>query len=404
MSLLPRRQPPVASRVGMSALFLGAIGLIRPKYLSEKLDRQLKDYLHVRHVFKLSSGKAALVLLLRALRRRRPERFEVIVPGYTCFSVPSAVVFAGLTPVPCDIDPRTLDFAIDRLVELVSDRTLCVVSCSLFGIPSDIDSIYALCKQRGAFVVDDAAQAFGGEQNGRKLGTRGDAGIFSLGRGKAVSAGSGGVLVCDSDEIAIEVERDYASVANQKFSKSIIDLAVVASTSLMIRPQLFWLPASIPQLGLGETRFYDLIEIRRLSGVSSGLMHGWQRRLQSACVVRRRNCELYRSIPLSCSYINRASGGLLRFPVLMNSAIDKAELMSSPLAPRLGFSSMYPSSTDEIPELARIVDHRTCPNASDVAKRLVSLPTHGYLSDREVREICELLCSTAFASRDPVVQ
>jgi dTDP-4-amino-4,6-dideoxygalactose transaminase len=121
-----------------------------------------------------------------------------VIPAYTCFSVPAAVLKAGLRPVLCDINPSTFDFDHALLERTLNGNTLCVVAHHLFGIPSNIERVRALSRARGIFVVEDAAQAMGVESHGRSLGTLGDVGLFSLGRGKAITCGSGGIIVTNS--------------------------------------------------------------------------------------------------------------------------------------------------------------------------------------------------------------
>jgi dTDP-4-amino-4,6-dideoxygalactose transaminase len=84
----------------------------------------------VRHAFLLSSGRAALTVLLQALRRE-PGRREVVIPAYTCFSVPSAIARAGLTVRLCDVDPKTLDLDLNALVRLDLSRVVAIVPSGL---------------------------------------------------------------------------------------------------------------------------------------------------------------------------------------------------------------------------------------------------------------------------------
>jgi len=88
----------------------------------------------------VSSGRAALAIILMALREGHdPGRDEVVIPAYTCFSVPSAIVRAGLKVMPCDIDPQHLDYDQSMLPKVVSSRTLCIVPTHLFGFPARMD-------------------------------------------------------------------------------------------------------------------------------------------------------------------------------------------------------------------------------------------------------------------------
>ncbi len=100
---------------------------------------ELRRTLGVEHAWLVSSGRAALTLILRALAELS-GRSRVIIPAYTCYSVPAAIVRAGLDIVPCDIDAATLDFAYEELEARLSEApALCVVSTHLFGLPADVE-------------------------------------------------------------------------------------------------------------------------------------------------------------------------------------------------------------------------------------------------------------------------
>ena len=181
-----RTIPPTAAPLKISDLFCGVAGLINGKKYIEKFKREVRDYFNVKHIFLTSSGKASLAVILRALSSLSGRR-EVLIPAYTCYSVPSAIIKAGLKVALCDIDPSTLDFDHKQLKSAVNDNTLCVITNHLFCVPSDTDAVNEICKKQGVFVIEDAAQAMGGDYKNRKLGTNGDAGFFSLGRGKNIT-------------------------------------------------------------------------------------------------------------------------------------------------------------------------------------------------------------------------
>ena len=85
---------------------------------------------------------------------------------------------AGLEIVLCDIRPETLDYDYSQLKKLVDDDTLCILSTHLFGIPSDVAKIRSLIGDKKIFIVEDAAQAMGGEFDDQKLGSPGRRGVF----------------------------------------------------------------------------------------------------------------------------------------------------------------------------------------------------------------------------------
>ena len=185
--------------------------------------------------FFVSSGKAALTLILNALKTLN-QRQEALIPAYTCFSVPSAIVKAGLKVSLCDIDSQTFDFDYKLLEKAINKNTLCVIPNHLFGIPADMDKINSICKDKDIFVIEDAAQAMGGSYKGSKLGTIGDVGFFSLGRGKNITCGSGGIIVTNSDTIAHAIEKEYAQFDKPSAMEQIINFCKAILMSLLFTP------------------------------------------------------------------------------------------------------------------------------------------------------------------------
>ena len=385
----PRMQPPAASRIDAGALLHGLIAIARPGHYSRVLEDSLRSWLGVAHVWPVSSGKSALTIALQALGRLSPGRTQVIIPAYTCFSVPSAIVRAGLDVVPCDIDESTLDFDYRQLSALVGRHTLCVISCHLFGAPADVGRAIALCAAHGAYVVEDAAQALGIEANGRRLGTRGDVGIFSVGRGKAVDAGGGGIIVANSPAVAQEIDRGWESLPSPQLLEELKRLAMAVAQTVLIRPWLFWLPASIPQLRIGATVFDETFPVNRMSSVATGMLRNWKARLAGDAACRTRLSQFYaESLSMPPSH---APVPYLRYPVLLPSRQQKEAFAASPDCRKLGLSPMYPSDVSEIPQLRRCVEGRSFPRAASVASRLMTAPTHFLIARTDAVRIREML-------------
>ena len=152
------------------------------------------------HAVSCSSGTAALHTALLALGIQPGD--EVIVPSHTFLSTSLAVLHAGAIPVFSDVgDDHTID---PRALEaLVTERTRAVIVVHLYGIVCAMDRILEAARRHGLSVVEDCAQSVGGEFQGRKVGTLGDAGCFSFSEGKHVSTGGeGGMVVTENDKLA----------------------------------------------------------------------------------------------------------------------------------------------------------------------------------------------------------
>jgi len=115
-----RTLPPAAAPVKPADLWHGLRGLFAARPSTQAIEDQIREDFGVSHAFLVSSGTAALTITLMALKARalsegRSQRNDVVIPAYTCFSVPAAVVKAGLRPVLCDVEPTSFDFNHDQL-------------------------------------------------------------------------------------------------------------------------------------------------------------------------------------------------------------------------------------------------------------------------------------------------
>lgn len=348
------------------------------------LGSTLATRLGVKACLPVSSGRAALTLILEALKESAsPSRNEVVIPAYTCFSVPSAIVRAGLKIVPCDIDPEHVDFAQTLLPRVVSSRTLCVVVNHLFGFPARIDQVLAVAREHGAAVVDDAAQSLGATLHGRQVGTLGDVGFLSLGRGKPLTAIDGGIIILPrSDTLARRLEsRVHALPSPARVPWRMVAKALVYSTFLA--PERFGIAARLPFVHVGESRFSPDFHIGQLSAFQSELAAATLSE-QPAVTERRRAharvlLEALAPIPnlRPLAPVEGADPVYLRLP-LRSSAPVVDRLYEELAARRLGASRMYPTAITGIPGLARhlIPSAPTCAEADRVARSLVTLPTH----------------------------
>lgn len=387
-----RTLPPSAAPINWRDLVHGLVSLLRPQTTMRRLEAEFCEYFGVKHVWFVSSGKAALSLILQALHSLS-GRQKVVVPGYTCFSVPSAVVRAQLSVALCDVDPLSFDLDYDQLTQMADSTVLCVLATHLLGIGVDVPRIVEICRQRGIFVVEDVAQAFGGDRDGRPFGTMGDVAFLSFGRGKNISCGSGGAILSNDDRIGEAITREYARLPEESVLGMLKNWLEVAATQLLITPSCYWLPAGLPFLKLGETKFDTDFLVTRMDSVRAGLLRGWKERLVHATASRVIHAEqelrLLASGPVQpIKPSGRSHSVYLRLPLLMRSKQEKEALCRASVEQGLGVSSMYPSSVKDIAELRTALESQAVPQATMIAERLVTLPTHELLSGADLARIC----------------
>ncbi|MCL5105164.1 MAG: aminotransferase class I/II-fold pyridoxal phosphate-dependent enzyme [Armatimonadetes bacterium] len=372
--------------------------------VSNNFEAMLRAYFGVRHVFLTSSGRAALTVVLRSIAELRPGG-EVVVPGYTCFTVPSAVARAGLKVMPVDIEPSTLDYDPDALRESLSENTLAVVAVHPYGFPCGIREIEAICAERGIPLIEDAAQAMGGRVESRMIGTFGDAAILSFGRGKAMTTVHGGAILTSSDVLASAIARTLAQ-HQVPAGGDARHAALAFAYSLVVRPRFFSMVKRIRRLEVGVTRFCTDFEIAPMSNMQAALGMACLGGLGETNKIRRRNAgELSRMLREveSISVLGERDWEYsiaLRQPVVLDSeaAAENAYRELSDLG--LGVGRSYPSSITDIPGAASFLSERAAIpfNAREASRRLLTLPTHHFVTPRDLDAIARVVTKYAGAA------
>lgn len=164
------------------------------------------------HAVGLANGLDALVLALRALDVGPGH--EVIVPSNTYIATWLAISAVGATPVPVEPDPATYNIDPSRVADAITGATRAVLPVHLYGQPADLDAILAIARDRGIFVVEDAAQAHGARYRGKPIGAHGDVVCWSFYPGKNLGAfGDAGAITTDNAVLAdrIRLLRNYGS-------------------------------------------------------------------------------------------------------------------------------------------------------------------------------------------------
>ena len=160
-------------------------------------EKDFAKYAGVKHAVAVSGGTGALMCCLRALEIGAGD--EVIVPGYTFIASISSILLMGATPVLAEIDGSlTIDPA--DIERKITPRTKAILPVHMLGNPCDMDAIMEIARRHGLYVIEDCCQAAGASYKGRKVGSIGDIGAYSLNSYKTITADDGGVVVVNDDE------------------------------------------------------------------------------------------------------------------------------------------------------------------------------------------------------------
>jgi dTDP-4-amino-4,6-dideoxygalactose transaminase len=365
----------------------------------EKLEQAVQALLNTKYCFVYSTGRGAMTSLLSAIKAlRSPDdtRNEVILPAYTCYSVASSAINAGLKIRLCDIDPNTLSYDPQKLRQIDFSHVLAIVSSSLYGLPNDMLMLEHLAQERGIVLIDDAAQSLNARVEGRPVGTFGHAGILSLDKGKNVTSMQGGLIVTNQADLADHLQKVSQQLPDLSFKSSLVEFIKVFIYTVFLNPYAYKIPANISFAGLGETRFETDVQVRRYPRFLSSLAVAQLKRIEQITQSRTAHGEYYERVLkgndslTKITQMKSAQPVYLRYPVLVNDPQLRADLLDR--YREFGISVSYPKSLNNLPEIeSSLVSREVCPGAERVAEQIVTLPTHAFVRETDMQIICEIL-------------
>jgi len=367
--------PPAESYIPLSAIVRA---LLRGR---DDFEQDLKSFLGVKHCGLFSSGKASLYRLLVALKLKdRAGRNQVLIPGYTCYSVAASVVKAGLEIRCYDLDPHTFCPDEKSVRTWAGKNTLAIIGQHLFGIPTPLDGLKGIAESTGSCVIEDAAQALGGSHQGIPLGALGDFGILSFGRGKPLPLGCGGAITAKDGKILQDLEMREVKNGYASFARA-------ALTQVVSKPYLYWVAETLP-LGLGETIFDPGFQVQSMPGAIRKLGKTVFEEMDKLNAHRREIAAIYteaigemKSPPVP----SESAPVYTRYPVLAGINPIPRSLY------RLGVRRMYPNAILEAPAIKPhcFQEPGWTKGASEISRKLITLPTHRAISKQVALEVAK---------------
>jgi 8-amino-3,8-dideoxy-alpha-D-manno-octulosonate transaminase len=173
-------------------------------------EREFAAHMGAKHALMVNAGSSALICAL--IGAGVGEDDEVIVPAYTWNATPNAVLATRALPVLAEVD-ESLTLDPEDVERRITPRTRAIVPVHMRGAPAAMDALTAIAERHGLVLVEDVCQAAGATFRGRRLGTFGDAGAFSLQFNKIITTGEGGVLITDREDL-LDLALDVHDCAN----------------------------------------------------------------------------------------------------------------------------------------------------------------------------------------------
>lgn len=180
----------------------------RSWYIEGEEDKYFEEafahYCNTKYCVGVGNGLDALLLALKALGIKEGD--EVIVPSNTYIATALAVTYVGAIPVFVEPDIHTFNIDPNLIEAAITNKTRAIIPVHLYGQPCDMNSILAIAKKYGLYVVEDCAQAHGAKYNGRLIGTFGEISGFSFYPGKNLGAlGDAGAAITNDKDLADKI-------------------------------------------------------------------------------------------------------------------------------------------------------------------------------------------------------
>jgi UDP-4-amino-4-deoxy-L-arabinose-oxoglutarate aminotransferase len=372
---LPVSAPLLGEEEERAVAAVLASGWLSAGAVTTEFEQRLADLADVDHCVAVSSCTAALHLSLLALGVGPGD--EVLVPAITFPATANAVSHTGGTPVVVDVDPATLTIDPSAIRRAVGVRTRAVIPVHLAGLVADLEAIGALARDHGLFIIEDAAHAVGGRHRGEPVGRAGTAAAtcVSFHPTKTITAIEGGAVLTDDPRLADQVRllsRGGISTASH----------VRHGTALPWESLVPGFKADLPDVHAAV----GLSQLTRLSGFLA----------TRARLAARYATLLPHAVPRVRSLAAGDPGRAWHlYIVVLPHGVDRTRLRRLMIERGIGTGIHFPAlhvqaSFRERPE----VTTQPLPVATDVGDRVLTLPLHPAMSDRDVDRVVTALADS----------
>lgn len=172
------------------------------KFVTE-LEKKLKDYLGVKHLFLVNNGTIALQIAIKSLNMGFGE---IITTPFSYVATTSSIVWEGYTPIFCDIDENTLTIDSNKIERLITNKTRAILATHVYGIPCDVKRIAKIANKYNLKVIYDAAHSFGVNFDDESILKWGDISALSFHATKLFHTIEGGAITTENDQLAKKID------------------------------------------------------------------------------------------------------------------------------------------------------------------------------------------------------
>jgi perosamine synthetase len=379
----------------------------------QKVEHWFENYLKTSSAVSFSNARSALFVILQSLGIGSGD--EVIIQAFTCVVVPNPIIATGAVPVYADIN-TSLILDVKKLEKKITKKTKAIIVQHTFGIPTDMDAIEKIAKKYNLFVIEDVAHTIGGEYKGKKLGTFGDAAIFSLGRDKSFSSVFGGIAITNNKTLGEKIrkfqqEKKYPSlfwIKQQLFHPIAFSWILplynfgIGKLLLVVLQKLHAL--SFPVSSKEKDGIFNPSKIKRFPNALASLALTQLQKEKNYNARRKEIVARYKKVcdELFIEYVSTAdTQNLLRFPIFVDNALAMKMYFKKK---GIYLGDWYANVVDpKGSDFEKVYYTKgSCPTAELLAKKISNLPTYPVMSDGDVEKVIDVLksyCHSEASSR-----
>ncbi|MGC2669728.1 MAG: DegT/DnrJ/EryC1/StrS aminotransferase family protein, partial [Candidatus Nitrosopolaris sp.] len=324
----------------------------------QALERLLKDYLKVQNVVSVNSGTAALYSALLALGIGQGD--EVLLPSFTFVATANSVVAAGAKPVFVDINREDYTIDITDLKTKITKKSKAIIPVHLYGHPADMDEISEIAYAHSLDIIEDACQSLGSLYRNAQTGTLGKLGCFSFYASKVLTAGEGGAVATNDDNLAnkIKMIRNHGMVEGY------------------------------------DTRVLGLN--LRLPELSAALAKAQMDKLQKLLDLRRRNANLLTGLLLPLTEERRINiphetakkrFNWYLYTVTFQKDSLREKVRRALASDKIGATVYYNPPVHKTPYYQTITSTKSLPNTDWASEHVLSLPVHSFMGAEDLERI-----------------
>jgi perosamine synthetase len=327
----------------------------------EEFEKEFTKYIGTKYATATSSGTSALDIALKSLNIMEGD--EIITTPFTFIATANSILYQNAKPIFADIDEKTFNLNPDDVLEKITNKTKAIIVVHLYGHPVDIEAFKEIAEDHNLYLIEDACQAHGAEYKNQKVGSFGDVAVFSFYPTKNMTTGEGGMIMTNNKEIKrkAEILRNHGQTKKYLHEELGHNMRMTNIAAAIGKVQLKKLDEFNNKRVSNAEKLTNII--KNINGLTPPYVGKVIKHVFHQYVIKVDNFGMSRD-ELKQYLENKGIGAAVHYPIPIHH---------QPLYQKLGYSK------------------NICPISVEVAKKVLSLPVHPALSEKELIYITNAL-------------